>query len=366
MISKSDKKILQELAKRVAEFANLPIMEKRRKLWIKLNKLERTRPLILVFPENSWGELLPESALKCSGQKARKYEWELRSRIYEHENFYHDKPVEKNWIVHKVITTTGWGLEAKYHKSSSKNGARTYNPVIKEAADLEKLRYPEVKYDKEQTEKELNLTKELFADILNVKLKGVDRIDFHLMQLYSDLRGLNQVMLDMYDNPGMLHQAMSIFTAGYKHVLQQYQEMNLLDLNNDETYNNSGGVGYTDQLPQSDFNKNDKVRLSDMWGCAESQELAQVSPAMHNEFALKYEKELLAPFGLTGYGCCEPLTDKLEDVFEIPNIRRISISPWADVEICAEKMKDNYIFSWKPNPAHIVGNFDHKQIKKIY
>ena len=42
-----------------------------------------------------------------------------------------------------------------------------------------------------------------------------------------------------------------------------------------------------------------------MWASAEAQELAQVNPAQHAEFVLAYEKRLLAPFGLTGYGCCE-------------------------------------------------------------
>jgi hypothetical protein len=100
-----------------------------------------------------------------------------------------------------------------------------------------------------------------------------------------------------------------------------------------------------------------------MWGSAEAQELAGVSPAMHEAFSLRYERELLAPFGLTGYGCCEDLTGKLDDVLTIPNIRRISISPFADVAACAEHLGDQAIFSWKPNPAHLVGTFDEDRIR---
>ena len=48
----------------------------------------------------------------------------------------------------------------------------------------------------------------------------------------------------------------------------------------------------------------------------------------------------------------------------IPNIRRISISPWADVEKCAQKLKGDYIFSWKAHPGHLVGDFDIKKIKE--
>ncbi|MBN2390888.1 MAG: hypothetical protein JXR84_09200, partial [Anaerolineae bacterium] len=74
-------------------------------------------------------------------------------------------------------------------------------------------------------------------------------------------------------------------------------------------------------------------------------------------------KQLLESFGLTGYGCCEDLTRKMSDVFTIPHIRRISISPFADVDKCAPQLKGNYIFSWKPNPAHLVGHFDEERIR---
>jgi hypothetical protein len=79
---------------------------------------------------------------------------------------------------------------------------------------------------------------------------------------------------------------------------------------------------------------------------------------------MAYESELLEPFGLNGYGCCEPLTGgKLEHVFELPNMRRISISPFADVEEAAEKLKSDYIYSWKPHPAHLCGEFNPERIR---
>jgi hypothetical protein len=90
-----------------------------------------------------------------------------------------------------------------------------------------------------------------------------------------------------------------------------------------------------------------------MWASAESQEMAPVSPAQHEEFAMQYERRLLSKFGLNGYGCCDGLHDKMEHVMAIPHIRRISISPFADVSVCAQKLKGDYIYSWKPNPVYL-------------
>ena len=197
---------------------------------------------------------------------------------------------------------------------------------------------------------------------MDVRLCGQRCVYFGLMAEYTSLRGLEQVMLDMFENPRMLHDALAFLEEGHRRLLRQYVDLNLLSLNNDNTYNSSGGVSWTEELPAPGFDPR-RVRPGDMWSFAESQELALVSPEMHAEFVLQYEKRLLAPFGLTGYGCCEDLTRKLEHVFTIPNIRRISISPWADVDVCAGKLRDKYIFSWKPHPAMLVGEFDPERIR---
>ncbi|HHH75858.1 MAG TPA: hypothetical protein ENL03_02395, partial [Phycisphaerae bacterium] len=144
--------------------------------------------------------------------------------------------------------------------------------------------------------------------------------------------------------------------------MKQLIDLNLLDLNNDNTYQNSGGNGWTDELPPADYDP-DHIMPKDMWAMAQAQELTQVSPEMHEEFALHYEKQLLAPFGLTSYGCCEDLTRKLDYICRIPKMRRISIAPWADVDACAERLKGDYIFSWKPQPSMLVGHFNEEKVR---
>ena len=362
-IPASDREILRDVASRVAEIAELPVMAERKALWKRHNSLDRPRAMILVFPEGSWGELLPQSALACEDEAARRTEWSLRSRIYTHEHLGDDTVIEREWIVRKAIRNTGWGLEAKSIPSTEPRGAWKFDPVVHTAADLEKLHFPEVSVDEEATQQSLEAAQELFGDILDVRLKGIAHISFHLPAIYTRLRGLNEMMLDMVENPQMLHDAMALLEEGHRRLVQQYIDLNLLSLNNDGTYHSSGGNGYTDELPQPNCDPN-RVRPCDMWASAEAQEMALVSPAMHREFVLEYEERLLAPFGLNGYGCCEDLTRKLDDVLAIPNIRRISIAPWADVDACAERLAGGCIFSWKPQPAHLVGQFDEAHIRR--
>lgn len=360
-VSTHDRTILRDLAKRVREIAAQPVMAERRSLWFSHNSLQRCRPMILVFPEGAWDELVPPASMQCEDDTLHGLERGLRMRIYHGEHLDDDTVIEPTWTVPRAVSHTGWGLEPKRHPSTQARGAWSFDPVIHNAGDLKKLKHPEVVLDEAESDRRLQLHQDLLGDILDVRQVGVTRISFHLMKLYTSLRGLEQAMMDMVLEPAMLHEAMSIFTVGYAGMVRQYVGMDLLSLNNDGAYHSSGGVGYTNDLPADDFDGT--VRPIDMWASAEAQELAQVSPEMHREFSMDYERQLLEPFGLNGYGCCEDLTRKMEDVLTLPNIRRISISPWADVETCAEKIGRRAIFSWKPNPSMLVGAFDEDRVR---
>ena len=126
----------------------------------------------------------------------------------------------------------------------------------------------------------------------------------------------------------------------------------LLSLNNDGTYVGSGGFGFTDELPAEDFNGT--VRCRDMWGFTESQETVNVSPAMYEEFIFPYEKPIMDRFGLTCYGCCEPLHGRWHVAGRHHRLRRVSCSPWVDVEKMAEYLWDRYVFSLKASPTAVA------------
>lgn len=362
-IDSRDRSILRDLAKQVAEIAARPEIAKRRQMWIEHNSLRSAFPMMLVFPEGAWEELLPPVALACRDEEARAIEWQLRTRVYTFEHFQDDNVVEAEWVVGAPIRDTGWGLEPVKIPSSEQRGAFRIEPVLKEYSDLKKMHFPNLIYDRELHQQKLEIAQGLFGDILEVKRAGIKHISYHLWSQYIYLRGETQFLMDMIDAPDFIHEAMSFFAEGNRRLLQHIIDLNLLSLNNDNTYHSSGGNGYTDQLPQPGFDPQ-RVRPCDLWASAESQELAPVSPKMHREFALRYEKPLLEPFGLTGYGCCEDLSRKLEDVLEIPHIRRISVSPFADVDACAQKLQGKAIFSWKPKPSHLVGDFDPAAIRE--
>lgn len=359
-----DRRILRDLAKRVAEIGAHPRQAERREMWKRHNSLRPTKPMVLVFPEGAWSEILPHSVLQCTDGLARSVEWDLRHRIYRWEHLRDDNVIEP-WVkVGLVWSTTGWGLEPSRIPSTVERGAWAFDPPMKDESDIEKLRYPDLVIDEETTQQNYDIISEAIGDVIDVKVRRhIFAWSFTGMaNVFAHLRGLDQMMWDMIERPEWTHRVMEFLAAGMNRLLDQVEAYDRLDLANTDEYVGSGGVAYTDELPSADFTG--RVRLKDLWGFAEAQELVGVSPAMHEEFVLQYQRRLLDRFGLNCYGCCEPVTDRLEYVLKIPRLRRISISPWADKRKAAEGLQDRYIYSWKPNPAQICGDFDEERIRR--
>ena len=104
--------------------------------------------------------------------------------------------------------------------------------------------------------------------------------------------------------------------------------------------------------------------LKATWYRGMSQCFSSVSPAMFREFELDYILPLASRFAYTYYGCCEPLDDRIDLLKPIPNLRKLGVSPWANVEKCAEQIGKDYVLSRKPNPSHVAHATDPDVIRR--
>jgi len=356
----AERRALRDLAQRVAEVAALPEQAEKRGLWHAHNRLEPGRPLALVFPEDSWAEVLPADTLELTDPFWRQQEWYLRHLLYRHERLHDDFVIEPHLYVTKLFRGTGWGLSPGYQSTGQPKGAWHYDPPLKEPADIERLTYPTIEYDAEATQRAHDAVAAALGDILEVRVH-CPPWHANLIGEACALRGIDQVMLDMYDRPAWLHQLTGFLAEGVCRQVRQLEAEGRLTLNNEHHYNDSGGIGYTDELPTPGFDG--RVRLQDLWGFGVAQEAVGIGPAQHDEFILEYQLRLLHHYGLNAYGCCEPYHTKFGMLERVPRLRRVSISPWCELEASAEACRDRWILSWKPNPALIVGRFDPERIR---
>jgi hypothetical protein len=102
----------------------------------------------------------------------------------------------------------------------------------------------------------------------------------------------------------------------------------------------------------------------DIWFRTMAQMFNVVSPEVHDEFDIQYSIPLASRCAYTYYGCCEPLHDRIDKLQQYPNLRKIGVSPWADLEQSAEIIGGKYVFSRKPNPANVADVTDPDVIRK--
>jgi len=99
-------------------------------------------------------------------------------------------------------------------------------------------------------------------------------------------------------------------------------------------------------------------KMKDLWYFTHAQEFTLVSPQMHDEFVFQYQLPIMEKFGACSYGCCEDLTRKINMLRQCKTLKKISVTPSANVRKCAEQIGRDYLFSWKPIPAYICADFD--------
>ena len=358
IISEKDKVILQKLATELAAIAHLPIQKQKAEMWRRLNRLEPVK-VMLWINEIPWHEMGPELELKTSSKFCRSYEMQLRRMLYQWRHMRGDMVVEPKILSPLVVHDTGFGIDANIVSAEGDTGFRDpvvvtgasdFESVIKNEEDIEKIQMPQVEIDWEVTERNYELLIDIFKDILSIEKQGTPGFWFAPWDQLVTWLGVEEALIYMTERPEFVHKAMKRLMDAHLYRLDQYEELNALASNNGAHRIGSGGFGFTDELPQSDFNST-HVQAIDLWGCSAAQILAAVSPEMHQEFALQHEMRWLEKFGLTYYGCCEPLDKKIHILESIPNLRKISISPWADCEEAAANIGNKYVLSLKPNPA---------------
>jgi len=364
-VPKKDKEILRSLAHELAEIASLPIQKEKAQMWKRLNKLEDIKPMVWIN-EIPWQEMNVDNelTLRCESEFCRRIEQGLRETIYQWKHMRGDMVVEPKIYSPLVIYNTGFGISEESDVASIGSEyavvSQRFHPQIQSEEDLEKIKYPVVTYDAEASEERYQLMCDIFDRILPVEKRGVPGLWFgpgDLLFWFApwDLLvtwwGVEKLMIDLIEKPELVHKAIARLVDASLYALNQYETLGLLSLNNGPVRIGSGGYGYTDELPKPGFDPG-HIRSIDLWGCAAAQIFAAVSPEMHEEFAVKYEKRWLDRFGLTYYGCCDPLHRKIDMLRRnIPNLRKVSMNYRVNIDEAVEAVGRDYVFSYKPNPA---------------
>ena len=347
-------RVLRDLAKEVAEIAALPAQQDKIRLWEKLNGLDPDRPMVMI-DQIPWHEMNvdDELTLRTADDFYQRLETRLRRTLYKWRHMRADMVVEPHVDVPKAITGAHLGISAEEDRSAldPENDVvgHLYHDQLQTEEDLEKIKMPRVTLDEQATRRAYERAMEAFDGILKVRMQGMHP-SYAFWDRIAEWHGVEASLIDLVDRPDFLHKMISRITTGYHRMLDQLEEKGLLGYPM-ATVHCTGA--YTTELPAPGYDP-DYVRANDLWTFGMAQIFSSVSPAMHKEFELDYVYPWYQRFGLGYYGCCEPLDNKIDVVRTIPNLRKISMSPWVDVRRGAEQIGEDFVFSRKPSPAFVA------------
>ena len=357
-----DKDVLRRLAERKAQIASDPTNEERRTAWLALDSGKDERVMVLAEHGGIRDPRKPFTVgrLECIGEWARGIETALRAEALLFEELRDDHVVEPVMNVGWQVRASNFGVEPVVHQGGDAEhmGSRSWEPPIRDLdGDFGKLRPRSFWVDRDATLAERQRMEDVFAGILPVRLRGGPYWTMGLTIQAIDLIGLEGLMLSMYDNPEGLHRLMAFLCDDNLAFSRWLEDQGLYTLNNENDYIGSGSMGYTTALPKQTTRQTDApVREQDLWVLLESQETVGVGPELFEEFIFPYQLRIAERFGRTYYGCCEPVHNRWHILKRLPNLARVSVSPWADQGFMADALGRDYVFSRKPNPTLISTN----------
>ncbi len=361
----SEAAVIRDVAKRYAELVAQDFNNERRSLWRRHNSLKRVERVPIHIRAFAWREM-PEADLECTDAVLRDAERYMRMHL-KRTTFGDDTPFEP-WVpVPAVLVLPGdgpWGPAIKWTGNRADGGAGVHEAPLKTLEDIEKVMAAQHRVDEKRTAEHLARLQDAIGDIVTVVS---DRSPLYrcptagISGSVAMLRGLEQILWDMYDNPEWLHRILGIMRDGVlENQLQAERAGDWRLLNHDDQ-----AVNYAEELPDPSADEA-PVQRRQLWGRFAAQEYTLVGPEQWDEFMLRYQEPIMANFGLVTYGCCEEMANRIPLLKRVPNLRRIAVTPVSDAATCAELIGDQYVASYRPSPADMVSyKWDEERVRTI-
>lgn len=328
IVPKADRKILRALGDKVAAAAADPVNDERREVYRRIADHEKGRPSVSICQE-PWSELNQDGELDlyCTDEFCREIELGMRRSLYKWRHHPGDRIMSAVVEQPYCVDDSGFGLkEVIGIDPGNCVVSRHFDVQIKDVVDIAKIKAPVVTHDERRTEECYQKQCEIFDGILDVRKSKSGGFWFAPWDQLVQWTGIQEVLMDLSIRPGYVHKLVGHLVDCWIKRLDQFEEQGLLAA---------------------------PARNLGVHGAA--QIFSAVSPAMHREFSLQHEARFLNRFGRVSYGCCEPMHAKVDICAEcLPNLFKITMSPFVDFREAVNNVRNRFIFFWKPDPSFLA------------
>jgi len=351
-IDSNDREIIRSLAMRQMELAKSEVNQKVINDWYKHHAFGGGRPMIHIEMGTFYNEAVAP-LMKCTGKTAREIESRIHMMSFNREYIGDDHPVADFFPIKVNASMQPFGLEVSRTHAQAANttslGHKYTHHIMDLEQDFHKLNAANIFINADDVATQMDYINEHIGDILPAKLIGDALYSVPTRDLVS-IMDMETMYMAMYDYPELFHKMMRQLTDDYLSFFNQMEQSKLLRPVAGCDYVAQGSWGFTKELPET----GNDLRSTDLWGYMDSQETVAISPAMFEEFLWPYYKEIAERIGLLSYGCCEPVHKVWYLFGTLPNLRKISISPWCDEAVMAEYLQGtNVIYHRKPESTFL-------------
>ena len=371
MTDRDRRHALCSLAERLLEACADPRYEARKAMWTRHQHLEKVEkvPVHVHLPQTGgystvWQEIIPPDSLLFPDGIGRSVELQLRQKLYKHEMVPDDDvilPVLHVGAVFRTPAEEMWGVRLERQEAAlgyDAGGAYKPVPVITSEMDLERLHYPEVDIDEQATQSQVEQVLELTSGRLPV-IVGADRIGTSPFEIVVRLRGMDNLLFDFVDSPGLVHHLMDFVTTGNERFLLELDRRRLFDV----PLSWLGCRVHYEEVGAAVLRGSSGI--APHWAYISAQSAASISPAMFEDFLQPYHDRLARLFqpGRVYFHGCEDLTQKYRVIRHTPNLRRFHVSPWSDFASLADEIGRDCVIEKHVHPTNNLLLFDEEQMR---
>lgn len=348
-ISQKDRGILRDLAKRQAELAASPRNQQLWKDWVAFGTNSPNRPMVTVELGTFEHQILPP-LMQCESSEARSIEARLLRPIVNFTMFEDDTLMPDAYNIAEHKSFLPFNLPVKRQETGDLG--HHFIPYLHDLEeDMHLLQPSRFSVDAEGTSQEMARAEELLGDILPVR-----RISNCLyacpMQDIVHIMNMDDMYIAMIDDEDNFHDVLGRLTDDYIAWFKQLEESGLLCSAARMQHLAQGTYCFTDELPDG----KPRASLKEMWLYMDSQETSGISPKMYRDLVFPHYRKMMEHCGLISYGCCEATHGIWDDCLAtLPNLRKVSISPWCDEDFMGERLRGTNITYLRKPPATILG-----------
>jgi len=347
----SDRERLRSLAAHQAEQAQTEKNRERTALFLRHNMLQGERPIIHIEVDTFAQEAITPR-LVCEDPLARQWEYKLIHNCIHLEEF------DDDWVVAPYFALTYdthfdlFGHRIRETIDTRPDGTQmghVFDHVIHDLGEDFDQVLSETKFgvDKETTARKFELAQEIFGDLLPVQLVTNGLVATPTQQVIH-MMGMETMLYSIFDYPDEFKEMMDRIADAYIAYFRYLEKEGVLLPNHSYEHVCQGTRAFFAEEKQG------PVKTTDLWGYMDSQETVGMSPDMFHEFIFPCYQKIAPLFGRLNYGCCEPVHQFWEDISTLPNLRKVSISPWCDEEVMAERLRGtDIIYHRKPSPNYL-------------